>query len=216
MIDHQIKDRRRFDVREQENDRHLGEDEYAMMSDSDYSSLSYYAAGGLDLEGGHGFKAEQDLEDLQMPRQHTERLLAISEWSAENYSDHYRSPQMIIDDIKSDGNVQNRLKGRERLLPALLQLPVCEIRGCKSVAVAGTCNFKVSCLVRGCGKLLCRIHLTGNDPKANYARLHEDQVCVECENRARRGRVCSIALIIVASMVIAALLIVFFDTDDLT
>ena len=78
----------------------MGEDDYAMMSDSDYSS-SYYSAGGLDLEGGRpdgGFMAtEEDQEDSQRPNRHAKRLLAISEWSAENHSDQYRSPQMIKD-----------------------------------------------------------------------------------------------------------------------
>ena len=80
------------------------------------------------------------------------------------------------------------------------------------MAVAGRCDFKVSCLVQGCGRPLCKVHLSGVDPRANYVKFHRDQqVCVECVTRAKRGKAYSIALLIILFLIVCALIVACFS-----
>ena len=68
--------------------------------------------------------------------------------------------------------------------------------------------------MKGCGRPLCRLHKSGVDPRANYVKLHRNQVCVECVGRVQRFKVISIALLIIFFLVISGIVVGFFSFGD--
>ena len=86
-----------------------------------------------------------------------------------------------------------------------LVLPVCGFPDCGNVAVGGRCDFSLYCVIRGCGRNLCRAHRPGFDA-AVYADPNSGRMCVECEPRARIGKVILITLFILLLLALTGFL----------